>query len=89
MFHTFARKFKQFQPYGRKLTHIVNQYGRKIHDHAEKIGNHIIENTNGPYSRAVAGAIKTGGEYANRAANAAEALDRNSPAEALQHLGFT
>ena len=88
MFHSFARKFKQLQPYGRKFTHAVNQYGRKIHEHAEKVGNHIIENTTGPYSRAIATAIKTGGEYAGRAANAANALDRNAPAEALGHLGF-
>jgi hypothetical protein len=88
MFRTLGRKFQQLQPYGRKFTHAVNMYGRKIRDNAEKVSNHIIENTTGPYSRAIASAIKSGGEYAGRAADAANALDRNSPAEALLHLGF-
>ena len=84
----YARKLQNLQKYGRKLTHHIHTYGRKFEHHAKHIGEKIVDANNGAYSKAIGKALVTAGDYAGRLANSANALDRNSPAEALQHLGF-
>jgi hypothetical protein len=84
----FAQKFRNLQSYGRKFTGAVQHYGRKFHTGANIVSNHILTHASGPYSEAVGHAIKNAGEFANNLANSANALDRNQPIEALQHLGF-
>jgi hypothetical protein len=84
----FARKLKTLQTYGRKLTHHIHSYGRKFEHHAKTIGEKLVAAHNGPYSEAAGRALVNAAGYAGRLADSANALDRNRPAEALQHLGF-